>query len=168
MRTLFIQVNSKLCCTANILIFTRLDYIISKNLTSWINMNVVNFPMTIFSLFNIQWLIIFICVIMFFKMDKFYYSSILIILFFNYGVTFFTEDTTRIFSLLSWGILLQCVFYSHKLALKNNTIETPYQKQFIQALIIIGLLSIVTPHYYSWNGKIHVTPFYEFMLRVIR
>lgn len=152
----------------NIQVITRFDFILSKNLNFWINMNSVNFPMTISSLFNIQWLIIIVCLIMFFKMDKFYYFSVIAILLFNYGVTFFTEDTTRIYSLLSWGVLLECVFHSYKLALNNNDKETSYQKQFLQALIIIGFSSLIAARYYSWDGEIHPTPFYTFLKLVIK
>lgn len=149
----------------NIQVMSRLDYIFTVSLVEWIKLNLAEFPMTIFSLFNIQWLIIPICLIMFFKKDKRYYSFILAMLLFNYGITFFSKDTTRIFSLLSWGILMHCVFHSFELANKE---DSSYQKQLLQALIVISLISFITPRYYSWNGSIHTTPFYAFLEKIIR
>ena len=101
--------------------FSRLDYIFSQSMDLWIKVNFSKLPLTLFSLFNIQWLIIPICFIMFFKKDRRYYSSILAMLLFNYGVTFFSQDTTRIFSLLSWGILIRCIFHSYDLAQKEDS-----------------------------------------------
>jgi len=147
---------------------SRLDFILSKDLTFWIKMNAADFPMSLFSLFNIQWLIIIVSLLMFFKMDKIYYFFLLIILLFNFGITFFTKDTTRVFSLLSWGILLECIFHSYRLALKINSEGKSYQEQYLLALIIIGLTSFITPRYYSWNGEIHTTPFYEFIRRFLK
>jgi hypothetical protein len=133
-------------------------------------MNVTNLPITIFSLFNVQWLILIVCLLMFFKMHKLYYVFVLVILLFNYGITFLTEDTTRIFSLLSWGVLMQCMFHSYQLAQSahEHDWEAPYPKQFLQALITIGLISLIAPHYYIWNGKIYPTPFYIFLSRFIK
>jgi hypothetical protein len=144
----------------NIQVVSRLDFIFSESLNTWAKHNLLDLPMTIFSFFTIQWLIIPICLIMFFNKDRKYYSFLLAILILNYGITFFTLDTTRIFSLLSWGILANCILHSYNLTRKENGST---QKEFLQALIVIGLTSIITPRYYAWEGVIHTTPFYPFL-----
>ncbi len=144
-------------------VYSRLDFVLAKDLIAWVKLNFTNFPAAIFSLFNIQWLILLTCLIMFFKKDKPYYSSLLIILLFNYGITFFTVDTTRIFSLLSWGVLINCVFHSYELSVNSSAQENSSQKQFLQALIVIGLISFITPRYYAWKGHIYSAPFYALL-----
>lgn len=152
----------------NIHVVSRLDFMLSKSLHDWIVLNASNFPMTIYSLFNVHWLILMICFLMFFRKDKIFYSISLGLLLLNYSIVFFTLDTTRIFSLLSWGILIECMFHSHKLSQTEFNGNFDYSKQFLQALILIGLFSFITPRYYSWIGEIHTPPFYEFWRNLIR
>ena len=147
---------------------SRLGYILSLDLNTWIVKNIANFPVTIFSFFNIQWLIIFVSVIMFFKRDKIYYVSLLIILVFNYGVAFFTEDTTRVFALLSWGILMMCIFHSYELSLDIDTEISTYHKQYLLALIVVGMTSLITPRYFSWRTSVVMSPFNEFVRKIGR
>ncbi|HKJ38563.1 MAG TPA: hypothetical protein VJ972_07290, partial [Anaerolineales bacterium] len=75
----------------------------------------------------------------------------------------FHLDTTRIFSLISWGVLLVCIFHSYKLARSMQDEEPDYYNHFLQALILIGIISLITPRYFSWAGEIHSTPFFEWM-----
>jgi hypothetical protein len=147
---------------------SRFDFMLNRGLDFWAKMNLHNLPISAFSLFNIHWLILPICLMMFFKRDKRFYTLVLLALLVNYGITFFTLDTTRIFSLISWGVLFECIFHSYKLSESNDGIGSIHQKQFLQALIVIGIISFITPRYFSWAGEIHTTPFYEFMRQVFR
>ena len=149
-------------------IVSRTDFMLLMDLGEWLKMNALNFPITLFSLFNVQWLILFLCLVMFFKRGRLFYSLVLAALLVNYGFTFFTLDTTRIFSLLSWGILFECIFHSYKLASTENANNPEVQKQFLQSLILIGIASFIAPRYFSWAGEIHTTPFYQFMRIVFR
>jgi hypothetical protein len=144
----------------HIQVVSRLEFILTVSLIQWLRMNLVQFPMTMFSLFNVQWLIIPVCLIMCFKTDRRYYSCFLGMLLFNYGITFFSLDTTRIFSLLSWGILMSCVFHSFSLVNREGSAS---RKQLLQALIVIALLSFIAPRYYVWAGSIGFPPFYAFL-----
>ena len=145
---------------------SRLDFILSKNLDGWIRMNISNLPISIFSLFNIHWLIFPVCFVMFYKRNRLFYSLAGLMLFLNYGITFFTLDTTRVFILLSWGILFQYIFQSYKLSVTDYRNEPKYKKQFLQALTLIGIASFITPRYFAWVGEIHITPFYELLSRI--
>jgi len=146
---------------------SRFDFMQVKSLDYWAKMNAHNLPISIFSLFNIHWLILPICLIMFFNKDRRFYFLVLLILLINYGITFFTLDTTRVFVLISWAVLFECIFHSYDLAIADQGDEPRYQKQFLQALILIGIISLVTPRYFSWVGEIHTTPFYEFFRKVL-
>jgi hypothetical protein len=124
---------------------SRLDFIFLRDFTDWFLMNAKNFPLSFFSLFNIQWIIIPVCLVMFFRSNRSFYISVLMILLVNYGITFFMEDTTRIFTLLSWGVLMVCIIQSNELAQAKKTTEGAYLKQFQIILMVIGLASFITP-----------------------
>jgi hypothetical protein len=149
-------------------IVSRADFMLLRSGEEWLKLNAINLPMSIFSLFNIQWLILPVCLVMFFKRDKLFYSLALVFLLVNYGFTFFTLDTTRIFSLLSWGVLFMCIFRSFELAVSDRDDAPQVQRQFLQSLTLIAIASFITPRYFSWMGEIHTTPFYEFLRKVFR
>jgi hypothetical protein len=149
-------------------VVSRTDFMLLKDMGEWLKMNAQNFPMSVSSLFNINWLILPVCLMLFFKRDRVFYLLVLGFLLINYGFTFFTLDTTRVFSLLSWGVLYECIFHSHTLAGTGENEGTEVQKQFLQSLILIGVASFITPRYFSWAGEIHTTPFYQFLRKVFR
>jgi hypothetical protein len=145
--------------------FSRFGFVVSRSLSSWITHNLSELPLTLFSFFNIQWLIILACFLLFFKKDKLYFSIVLLFFTFNYGVSFFTLDTTRIFCLLSWGPFIHCVYHSYQLS--QNFDAPPKQKRFQLILISIIFLSLVFPRFFSWEGSIHLSPFYENIVSLI-
>jgi len=146
----------------------RAGFLLTKSIWDWAKLNATNLPLSLFSLFNIQWAVILVCLIMFFKWDKRFYISVLAFLGINYGITFFSLDTTRIFSMLSFGIFMLCIFHSYSLSVNHPSTSPEHKKQFLQALILIGLFSILSPRYFSWVGEIHATPFYQFIRQLVR
>lgn len=149
-------------------VMSRLEFVLSRNLSSWIGINLANFPLTLFSFFNIQWLVVFACTFAFYYEDRRFFSLIWALLFFNYGIAFFTLDTTRIFLLLSWVILLQCVFHSYHLSTKNRPDAIYGANNFLKMLAIVGALSFFMPKYYSWEGTIQPAPFFANLLRILK
>jgi hypothetical protein len=149
-------------------VISRFDFMRLKSFSEWINMNLENLPGTLFSLFNIHWLILPVCLIMFIKKDKRFFFLVVSMLLLNYGVVFFTLDTTRIFIMTSWPVLFTCIFHSYNLALLESGNETAYRKQYLQALIMIGIISFFTPRYFSWVGELHFTPFYRIISKLIQ
>lgn len=147
---------------------SRVDFMLLKDAGEWLKMNALNLPMSLASLFNVHWLILFICLVMFFKRAWVFYLLVLAFLFLNYALTIFTLDTTRIFALLSWGVLLVCMFHSYNLARTEKDTNPQIERQFLQSLIVVGLVSLVSPRYFSWLGEIHTTPFYQFLRKVFR
>ncbi|MCK6539434.1 MAG: hypothetical protein L6Q26_05190 [Anaerolineales bacterium] len=145
----------------------RAEFLFTRSVWEWTKLNITHLPLSLFSLFNIHWLAIIICFLMFFKWDKRFYLSVSVIFAVNYGVSFFSLDTTRIFSLLSLGIFMLCLFHSYTLAVNHPEAISEHQRQFLQALILIGVVSIFSPRYFSWAGEIHATPFYEFIIRLL-
>lgn len=147
---------------------SRIEFMFLRGWDEWFKLNALNFPMSVSSLFNIHWMILPVCLVMFFKRDRLFYSLALIFLLVNYGFTWFTLDTTRVFSLLSWGVLFACIFRSFELALSDRETVPQVHKQYLQALILIGIASFVTPRYFSWVGEIHTPPFYDFLRKTFR
>ncbi len=136
----------------NIEVFSRFQYILATKLKVWVAMNMQTLPSSLYSLFNIQWLVIIVCYIMFFRKDRRYFLALSFFLLMNYGLTFFTEDTTRVYIVISWGIAFHCMFHSYRLSKKELNRE--YQDQFILSVLVITLFSIIFPRFYSWQGEI--------------
>jgi len=151
-----------------IVVAPRSEFLLTRSIWEWAKLNAVHLPLSLFSMFNIQWLAILICFLMFFRWDKWFFLSVSVLFLLNYGVTFFSLDTTRVFSILSTGIFALCLFHSNKLASSHPASSHKHRNQFLQALTLIGLISIFAPRYFSWAGEIHATPFYEFIRYLIR
>ena len=149
-------------------IVSRVDFMLLMNAGEWLKMNALNFPMSLASLFNVHWLILVICLVMFFKRDRIFYSLALFFLLVNSAFTVFTLDTTRIFALLSWGVLFECMFHSYSLARTDKDANPQVERQFLQSLVVVGMFSLIAPRYFSWLGEVHTTPFYQFLRKVFR
>jgi len=149
-------------------VFSRLDYILSSNLSLWTQINSTNFSLTVFSFFNAQWLLIIIYSVFFLNKDKYFYFAMWVFLLLNYAITFFTLDQTRVFSLLSWGILLQGVFHSRILDLENAKGDSFHKSFFLHVLAFVAFLSLIVPRYYSWAGNIYTSPFWEHIYSILR
>ena len=142
-------------------IVSRSDFMQLKTISEWVELNIENLPNTLFSLFNIHWLILVVCLFMFFNRDKRFFLLVVFILIINYVVVFFTLDTTRIFSVISWGVLFTCIFHSYRLSTTETKSNNLYKKQFLKALMLISVISFFTLRYFSWVGEIHPAPFYN-------
>lgn len=149
-------------------VVSRLDFMELRTIGDWVRLNVENLPATLFSLFNIHWLILPLSMIMFFNRDRRFFSIVIFTVLLNYAIVFFTLDTTRVFILTSWGVLIVTVFYSYKLAASKTGSEPGHQKQYLQALLLIGIISFFTPRYFTWVGEIHISPFLKNISQLIQ
>ena len=145
-------------------VFSRFNFISRFSLEDWFSVNTNYFPMTLFSLLNSQWLILVVLFIMFFNKDRRFFVVLTLFLVANYLVTFFVLDTTRIFSLMSWGLVVESIFHSYDLA--KRAPDGKYERELNRVLLMIAFLSLVSPRYFSWEGKIVISPFREFLTRV--
>ncbi|HSM71054.1 MAG TPA: hypothetical protein VK851_05890 [Anaerolineales bacterium] len=144
-------------------VVSRFDFMQLKSVSEWAGMNLINLPATLFSLFNIHWLILPVSLLMFLNQDRRFFSLALSMLLLNYAIVFFTLDTTRIFILTSWGVLFASIFHSYRLAESESQ-----KKQYIQALIVIGITSFFTLRYFSWVGEIHTSPFFKTVSQLLK
>jgi len=149
-------------------VISRFDFMQLKTISEWSKMNLHVLPASLFSLFNIHWAILVVCMIMFSKQDRrfFYLASLALLL--NYALVFFTLDTTRVFILTSWGVLFTCIFHAYKLASSSIETNSVYQKQFLQAVMLVAIITFFSPRFFSWAGEAHVSPFYKLFERWIQ
>ena len=149
----------------HITIFSRLDFILSRGIAEWLELNRMNLSLTIFSFFNVEWLLVLACILLFFPKDFRYYLSVCALLLINYGITFFTLDKTRIFSLLSWGILIQCLIHSWSLIVRTEQGETNRSHWFARFATIVAIWSFLMPRFYSWNGNLYIVSLWKLILQ---
>lgn len=145
-------------------VLTRFDFLKRYELDNWFAWNTNYFPMTLFSLLNSQWLLLVVCFIMFFTKDRRFFIVVALFLAVNYLVTFFTLDTTRVFALMSWGLVFESIFHSFHLARKEP--DGKYERELSSALLLVAILSIITPRYFAFEGEIVLSPFKEFLTRI--
>jgi hypothetical protein len=142
---------------------TRFEVFLSGVPAPWPEEAVRNLPMTVFSMFNIHWLLLIAVSAMGFKTDKFFYRILWGIVLLNGLAALFCGETTRIFSLTSWGVLMEGLVHSRRLT------SDPGQRDregFLQTVAGVGLASFVTPRYFSVSGEVISAPLYEFCLRI--
>ena len=143
---------------------TRLSFIGETRLSTWINIDTFNLPLTWFSLQNIHWLALLLCFLILIKHDRRYLFFITALLLLNYAVTWIVYDVTRMYSLISWGLTFHCLFHCYRLIQKhgqpNETIE------YMKALTVIAVLSFGAPRIYIWAGHVDPSPFDAFYQRI--
>lgn len=146
-------------------VYSRLDYILQRDVRHWFEVAFTHFPLTLFSLFNFQWVLVLVCLAGFYRASKRVFWSGLGVLLFNGALTFFMDDTTRVFSLLSWGIL--AVFLQHAVTLAGEDSDFS-PGGFLQTAALVGVVSVISPRFYAWSGDIHTTPFFDSLRWVYR
>lgn len=145
-------------------LYSRIDYILSRDLQFWINQNRAQFWLALFSFHGLFWIVLLVCLVLNLKRDPRYYVAFVMLNLIFYAITFFTVDTTRVFSLLAWGAAFQCVIHSLRLELKYNA-GVPRLELL---LVVVGLASLVFPRYVVWGGSYYSPPYSTFYTEVLR
>jgi hypothetical protein len=143
--------------------WSRFDNYLGRDVPSWIEMMAKNLSLTLFSFFNVHWVIVIAMLMMFFKMDKRFYLALVGIMGFNLVIGYFSNDSTRNFSLISWGLLLEGLIHSYRLATAKGE---SFRRSFLQVLAGIGVISVFFPRYYSWDGNIYCSSFFDVIQRL--
>lgn len=138
---------------------TRLDFLLSKSLATWIKQNLSLLPYTIYSLHQAVWFALALCVLILRKLDIRYLGLFLISQLLMYGVAFFSVDTTRIFGLMAWAPALHCILYSLRIA---EAKEGGLLLGLRGALATTGVVGLLIPGYYIWGGELHTSGFNSF------
>jgi hypothetical protein len=145
--------------------YSRLDFLMSRSLMSWIRHDLSNLPMALFSLHNLVWFAWVACAVLFFRRNRAYFGVLLVAQVVMYGVTFFSVDTTRVFTLLAWAPAFHCLQYSLRLGGESDGMALSTQLRGV--LLIVALVGIVKPNYYVWDGTIYGPSFNDFYFPVL-
>jgi hypothetical protein len=143
---------------------TRLSFIGETRLSTWINIDTFNLPLTWFSLQNIHWLALFICFLILIKHDRrylFFFSALLLL---NYIVTLVVYDVTRVYALISWGLTFHCLFHCYRLIQKYG--QPSEVIEYMKALTVVAILSFAAPRIFIWAGHVAPSPFDAFYHRI--
>lgn len=123
--------------------FNRLDYIYDKGLQYYVDSFARSIGLLFYSLFGAAWLLV-IKHTLFVKITHRQLLIFLAILI-SFGVTFLSLDQTRVFSLMSWPLLLVLV---NKWSSQEESEQS--QKRFMVVLLLAALL---LPKVVIWDGK---------------
>ncbi|MGB2867042.1 MAG: hypothetical protein WBD36_01205, partial [Bacteroidota bacterium] len=142
----------------------RFDYVLKHGLAYWLDKNGQAPFLTGFSLYNASWFLILFCVLYFFRHAKVYYSAVILLTIAAGTISFFTRDTTRVFSLLTWFIPIHAFLTSLQLMTEKDLAD----RRVAKVLLFICLAQFLIPKYYSWDGKLY-EPVYFFnnFLRIV-
>ncbi|MCJ7624182.1 MAG: hypothetical protein MUO76_11815 [Anaerolineaceae bacterium] len=140
-------------------IFSRLDFITKYSLNWWVENFLAQPFVLFFSFHGLLWVLIFAFVIIGFRRNQRYYITFIAMQVILCGITFFIADTTRVLTVLSWGTVIHCAAYTFELTSQDD-------EQGLTALqsgvVVVGLLSLVTPSFYVTIGEIYSPPIREF------
>ena len=127
---------------------TRLELMFQHDILDWLLVKALEAPMSIYSLYGGLWFVLALCFFYGFGLNKAYYLTLGILQLAAGALTFFTYDTTRIFALLTIGMLIHCVVFTYQLAIQRG-----HESIFRRVLIVLALVSIFLPHYIIWAGE---------------
>lgn len=136
---------------------TRLGLLLQPDLAERLLVKAIEAPLSLFSLYNGLWFLLAACLIYGFPKRKLYYSLFLMLQFGAALLTLFVIDTTRIFSLLTIGMLLHCLVFTYQLAVEHRQ-EVPFR----WLLLVLLLVTLFLPHYLVWSGELLYPSAYKF------
>lgn len=151
---IFLHINS-------IAVVSRAEYVESRSLAFWLQYNLVQLPLALFSLHNVVWVALAVALFTLWRLERRYVVVFLLLQVFFYGVTFFCLDTTRVFALLAWAAAWHCVGYALQ---RSERGPAPARQRLEQKLLLVALISLLTPTYYSYLGEFYYPGQNEFHL----
>ncbi len=144
---LFLRIN-------HIDVISRLDFLFQQDPHRWVQINLYKFPAVVFSLNGFLWPAILLIYGKEWDNHR-YYKFYLLAMAGFYVITFFTLDTTRVFSLMAWGMTSHLITTSIRGSDRNG-------KMLSQVIPFICLFGLLIPKYFLWEGNIVFTPFQSF------
>lgn len=133
--------------------YTRLDFLLSRNLSTWIRQNLSLLPHSLYSLHQIVWLPIGMSLLVMPRRTRRYVGTFALIQVIFYLVAFFSADTTRVFSLLGWAPALHFIRKAVTTAREDH--DPAREGQLLKSLALVVLIGQLIPRYYVWTGELH-------------
>ncbi|MEI6168074.1 MAG: hypothetical protein WCS52_12860 [bacterium] len=137
----------------------------SLPLVNLVHNNFSQLPMTLFSLHGAVWVALAASLAILWSSTPRYVLLALAAQTSLYGITFFTSDTTRVFTLLAWAPALHAVICANRHVEQSWTPAS--QGQWQGALLLVGLAGLLLPMYSVWGGFVipcNSLPFYQSIL----
>lgn len=134
----------------------RFAYVMKHGFAYWLARNSEAPFLTGFSLYNASWFLILFCILYFFRHAKVYYAAVVLLTIAAGTISFFTRDTTRVFSLLTWFIPVHVFLTTIQLMMERNLGD----RRTAAVLLFICLAQFLVPKYYSWDGKLYEPVFF--------
>ncbi|HHX39897.1 MAG TPA: hypothetical protein GX715_08030 [Armatimonadetes bacterium] len=131
---------------------SRLDFVLMRPPGEWLQMNASHVGMRIFSLLGCLWPPLAIATVMLYRRDRRYALALVMLMLAYAVITFFTEDTTRVFILMAWGAAL------HALVRYARTVEAKQLRQARLVLLLSAAFSPLYPRCYAWRDSIVPAP----------
>ena len=132
------------------LINNRLTWIFNHGITSYIEVLVQRIQFLIFSLFNVLWLPIIYGVYRFYSLHSRDFNVFGIATFLSFCIMCLAWDSTRVFILIFWNVLL--IFFLFLQDLYGSE-----KNQFRRVIAGTVLFIFLIPPLISWEGKMHST-----------
>jgi hypothetical protein len=133
-------------------VVSRLDYVLHHDLEYWLWIN-RELPHIVFSGHGLLWVALALAAATLYRYDRRYVVALVGLQVVFLGVTFLTEDSTRVFALMAWATVLHGILY----ALRHDTSGRLYPTVWA-----LSALAWLTPGYYVWESRLFAAPFYEF------
>lgn len=130
----------------------RLQLMFEQGISYWLEAKLIELPLSLFSLYRGLWFVVPVCLLYGWPRNKPYYIAFLALQFAAAGLTFFVLDTTRVFSLLTIGMIL------HGVAFTLNSTKNEYRASLRWLLTPIFSASVFLPNYLMMMGQMYMPP----------
>ncbi|MDX1556582.1 MAG: hypothetical protein R3212_11190, partial [Xanthomonadales bacterium] len=82
------------------------------------------------------------------------------------GITFFTDDSTRVFAMLAWAPALHALMYAVRVHREAGRERIAQGIQ--QALLLLAIVGLLVPRFLIWESRIVPTPFNDFYYFILK
>lgn len=141
---------------AGITPYPRWRYILDTYWTNWLDMNFSQLPLALYSFHFALWLPVVTMLLVLVKNNRALALGYLLCLGMFYGVTFFCDDTTRVFALLSWAPTLYVLLYTWQ---KTRDDPSVMSLLFRLSLLVVACFGWLAPHLFIWKGAVYMPGF---------
>jgi hypothetical protein len=137
-------------------VFSRLQYAMAFTFDNWVEYHLSSLPAVIYSFHQTLWPVILYLLIRFTRRDPRYFLALAAIFLGAYAVSAFTVDSTRVFTLLTWGATIHAIAHAFALNSREQTVEQA--NPLAGLLLIIAFSALIIPRFFVWGGAVIRTP----------
>lgn len=147
-------------------IFGRVSWLLSKDLGHFLRINLRRIVYALFSFHGLLWFALAFVSWVTFRCNKAYVVVLGLAHLVFYGITFFTDDTTRVFALLMWAPALHALIYGIRCQRVQGEEGAAIGLQ--QAVLILALMALLMPRFVIWKSRFLPMPTNEFYYHIAK